>query len=69
MTCLYHDGSGKRLHAVLAEGKSFVREPGKRKHKDGSLVDVSVSIAPMRDDSGRVIGAVGSMHHLTDALT
>jgi PAS domain S-box-containing protein len=28
-----------------------------RRHKDGSLVDVSVSISPIRDASGRIVGA------------
>src|SRR6202030_3996761 len=28
-----------------------------RRHKDGSLVEVSVSISPIRDASGRIVGA------------
>ncbi len=28
-----------------------------RMHKDGSLIDISVTISPVRDDSGKIIGA------------
>ena len=46
--------TGTQHRRPLRQGRS--RATRQRKHKDGHLVDVSVSIAPMSDDAGRVVG-------------
>jgi PAS domain S-box-containing protein len=43
--------------ARLGRGERVEHFETVRRHKDGSLVDVSVSISPIRDASGRIVGA------------
>ena len=43
--------------ARLRRGERVEHFETVRRHKDGSLVDVSVSISPIRDASGRIVGA------------
>jgi PAS domain S-box-containing protein len=43
--------------ARLRRGEHVEHFETVRRHKDGSLVDVSVSISPIRDASGRIVGA------------
>jgi PAS domain S-box-containing protein len=43
--------------ARLGRGERVEHIETVRRHKDGSLVDVSVSISPIRDASGRIVGA------------
>ena len=43
------------INADVRAGRAVHRDV-QRKHKDGHLIDVSVSIAPMSDDAGRVVG-------------
>ena len=51
--------SGRRadILARLRRGERVEHFETVRRHKDGSLVDVSVSISPIRDASGRIVGA------------
>jgi PAS domain S-box-containing protein len=39
-----------------------------RKRKDGSLVDIGLSISPIRDHEGRIIGASKIAHDITDRV-
>ena len=41
----------------LRRGERIEHFETARQHKDGSLVDVSVSISPIRDARGRIVGA------------
>lgn len=41
------------------EGVSTINFPCKRRCQDGTLVDVRLSTAPLRDDDGRTLGVVG----------
>ncbi len=41
----------------IASGKSVDHFVTQRLHKDGSLIDVSVTLSPIRDSDGKVIGA------------
>jgi PAS domain S-box-containing protein len=43
---------------IIAEVRSgtAVHRDVQRRHKDGHLIDVSISVAPMYDDAGRVVG-------------
>jgi PAS domain S-box-containing protein len=43
------------INSDVRSGRAVHRDV-QRKHKDGHLVDVSVSIAPMSDEAGRVVG-------------
>lgn len=43
------------LHKV-ADGKRIEHFATIRKRKDGSLIDVSISVAPMKDSAGKIIG-------------
>ena len=44
-----------KLYASVRSGAT-VHADVVRRHKDGRLIDVSVNVAPMRDDAGRVVG-------------
>jgi len=46
-----------RILKRTAEGKPIAHYETVRLRKDGTLVDVSVSVSPIRDETGRVIGA------------
>ncbi|MEO8289975.1 MAG: PAS domain S-box protein [Gaiellaceae bacterium] len=37
-----------------------------RRHKDGTLIDVSITVSPVRDAAGRVVGASAIMQEITD---
>ena len=43
--------------AQVRTGKSVTHVETKRRHKDGSLIDVSLNISPIHDHNGDVIGA------------
>ena len=42
---------------LLRHGERIYHFETRRRHKDGRLVDVSLTISPVRDDHGRVVGA------------
>ena len=50
----------------IARGESVVHFETVRRRKDGSLLPISVSISPMRDASGRVIGASKIARDITE---
>jgi len=50
----------------IASGRSVTRDETLRKRKNGSLVEVSLAIAPVRDAEGRVIGASTIAHDITE---
>ena len=43
--------------ADIRQGERFDHYETVRKHKDGSLIDISLSISPIKDVQGRIIGA------------
>jgi PAS domain S-box-containing protein len=47
---------GARLRAKLRAGQAFSGYETIRQSKDGSLIDVSIAAAPVRDASGEVVG-------------
>jgi PAS domain S-box-containing protein len=47
---------GERLRAKLRAGQAFSGYETIRQRKDGSLIDVSIAAAPVRDASGEVVG-------------
>lgn len=51
---------------VLVEGGHVKRYETVRSRKDGSLVDVSLTISPIRNERGDIIGASKVAHDITD---
>lgn len=54
--------------ARLTRGESISHETTVRTRKDGSRVAVSLSISPVRDATGRIVGAAKICRDLTEAL-
>ena len=54
----YPEGSQAEFDSIYAEVRSgqAVNMDVVRRHKDGRLLDVSISLAPMYDDGGRLVG-------------
>jgi PAS domain S-box-containing protein len=52
-----HAESFRRIQAVVKAGQTHEGE-GRRRHKDGRTLEVSYSIAPLRDQEGRVAGTI-----------
>ena len=53
------------LFRRVIAGEGFVAVEARRLRKDGSVVDVSISTAPMRDDGGQVIGAMALLEDIS----
>ena len=54
------------LMARLAQGEAFVGFQSRRQRKDGSLIDASISAAPLYDAVGRVSAVMTVMADVTD---
>ncbi len=70
---LIPEAKGKMRECValldeVFEGKKIHDVQRKRLHKDGSLVDVSISAAPMYDENGDVYGATYSAEDISERL-
>lgn len=52
--------------ALVSRGRSVDHLETVRVRKDGSLVDVSVTISPMRDENGKILGASKIMRDITE---
>ena len=50
----------------IASGQEVAHFQTTRRHKDGSLIDVSVSVAPIRDTAGRVVGASKTVRDISE---
>lgn len=50
----------------ILSGQSFTDADARRRHKDGRILDVSSSGAPLRDASGAIIGALLILVDITD---
>jgi two-component system cell cycle sensor histidine kinase/response regulator CckA len=55
-----------RILARLAEGRRTQPYETRRRRRDGALIDVSVSVSPVLDASGSVIGAATIARDITD---
>jgi len=58
---------GKDYLARISRGERIEHFETMRLHRDGSPVEISVSLSPIRGASGEIIGASGSARRLTDA--
>ncbi|VXD25059.1 Multi-sensor hybrid histidine kinase (fragment) [Planktothrix serta PCC 8927] len=62
----YHDEEQKIFQRIL-QGKSIEHYDTKRLRKDGIKIDVSVSISPVKDQAGNVIGASKIARNITES--
>jgi PAS domain S-box-containing protein len=60
-----HDEEPKILERIR-RGERLDHFETVRKHKDGKLLDISLTISPIKDDSGHVIGASKVARDITD---
>jgi PAS domain S-box-containing protein len=60
-----HSEEGRILERIRA-GDRVDRSETVRRRKDGSLVDVSLSISPIRDADGRIVGASSIVRDITE---
>ena len=54
--------------AKIASGKRVEHFETKRRHKDGSLVDISLTISPIRNEHGVIVGASKIARDITERL-
>ncbi|MBN1531996.1 MAG: PAS domain S-box protein, partial [Spirochaetes bacterium] len=52
--------------AIIDEGNTIIAKDVRRTRKDGELIDVSLSVSPLRNAGGEIIGAVGMMVDVTE---
>ena len=55
-----------RLRERRYQGECTVRFETQRQHKDGRLIDVSMSTAPLYDSADNIIGDMGLMEDITE---
>jgi two-component system sporulation sensor kinase A len=56
------------LHDHVLSGHSVIGYETIRLRKDGSLVDVSTTLSPIRDTMGHIIGIAGTCHDITEKI-
>ncbi len=59
----------KAIIEQLTRGERIDHFETVRLHKDGSLIDISLTISPVRDASGRVVGASKVARDITERKT
>jgi PAS domain S-box-containing protein len=55
----------ERILAQLRAGKRIERYETIRRHKDGTRLDISLTVSPVRDSSGVIVGAAKIAHDVT----
>ena len=55
----------RRVIEDVAAGRAYSALPATRRRKDGTLVEVSISRAPIQDSGGRLVGSVAMLSDLT----
>jgi len=58
----------KNVFKELSRGKSFDRIRVKRKHKSGKALNVSLTIYPLLDQNGKIVGASAISHDIAPEL-
>jgi len=56
----------KEIYKSVLQGNSLTDMETRRQKRDGSLIDVSISTAPIRDADGNIIGAMGILADITE---
>lgn len=59
-------GEEERILARIRAGQTIQHYDTKRRRKDGQLLDISLTISPIKDSSGRVIGASKIARDITE---
>ena len=54
--------------ARIARGERLEHFTTRRRHKNGRLIDVSVSVSPIVDDSGRIVGASKTVRDISEQV-
>ncbi|ABA90089.1 sensor histidine kinase, PAS, PAS, PAS, PAS and sensory_box domain-containing [Syntrophotalea carbinolica DSM 2380] len=62
----YLDLEFRQNLARMNRGEKFHGQETKRRCKDGTLLDISFSTAPLYDQKGRIIGTVGILEDITE---
>ena len=52
-----HLGEEPNILGRIRSGERVEHYETKRRHKDGSLIDISLTVSPIRDSDGRIVGA------------
>ena len=55
-----------RILATIARGERIEHFETTRLHKDGQRIDVALTISPIRDEAGRIVGASKIVRDITD---
>ena len=58
-------GEEARFQASISRGKSILHYETERLRKDGSLITIAVSLAPIRDRNGRIVGVSKIAHDIS----
>jgi diguanylate cyclase (GGDEF)-like protein/PAS domain S-box-containing protein len=61
-----HFGEFAHLRAEVAAGRTFNGLETTRRRKDGTIIDVSISTAPVLDNAGQVVGIIGISFDITN---
>ncbi|MGA9669907.1 MAG: PAS domain S-box protein [Terracidiphilus sp.] len=61
-----HDAEAMWILEQVRQGHSVQNFKTERRHKDGSMIAVSVTAAPIRDESGEIIGASSQAHNISE---
>jgi PAS domain S-box-containing protein len=59
-------GEEEKLMACIARGETVSQYETKRLRKDGSIIEVSVDLAPVHDRMGRIVGASKIVNDITE---
>jgi hypothetical protein len=57
-----------RVLACIAKGKRVEHHETQRVHRDGTVLDVSISVSPIRNAQGEVTGASAIAHDISDRV-
>jgi len=55
-----------KIIAKIANGETVEHYVTQRMHKNGALLDISLSISPLRDDDGKVVGAAKILRDISN---
>ena len=58
----------EHIIANVVSGNRYVGQETQRRHKNGGIIDVSVSVSPIRDADGRIIGASKIARDITSQI-
>lgn len=58
-------GEAEQILAAVARGEQVVHSDTIRRRQDGTLAEVSVAVSPIRDTTGRIVGAASIAHDIT----